>query len=119
MSILTEITTHPQNEVLAVNSVINFICTSSVSSNVIFSWTHNGTSISGWLTTGGTSILTITRVRHSDAGSYVCTVRSGSLSVMSNAATLTVYGTYVYVQMFHESDYVLFRSSSSHKSTIK
>ena len=57
-----------------------------------FSWTHNGTSISASSTTGDTSILTITRVKHSVAGSYVCTVSSGSLSVMSNAATLTVYG---------------------------
>ena len=31
-------------------------------------------------------------MRDSDAGSYVCTVSSGSLSVMSNTATLTVYG---------------------------
>ena len=59
---------------------------------MIFSWTHNGTFINGSsTTTGDTSILTITSVRHSDAGSYVCTVRSGSLSVMSNTATLTVY----------------------------
>ena len=57
-----------------------------------FSWTHNGTSISGSLTTGDTSILTITSVRDSDAGNYVCTVSSGSLSVTSNAATLTIYG---------------------------
>ena len=92
MCVLTEIITHPQNEVLAVNSAVNFTCTSSVSSNVIFSWSHNGTSINRWSTAGDTSILTITRVRHSDAGSYVCTVRSGSLSVMSNTATLTVYG---------------------------
>ena len=119
MSILTEITTHPQNEVLAVNSVINFICTSSVSSNVIFSWTHNGTSISGWLTTGGTSILTITRVRHSDAGSFVCTVRSGSLSVMSNAATLTIYGMCTHRHFMKVITYVLVRSSSGHKSAIE
>ena len=33
-------------------------------------------------------MLTITSVRDSDAGSYVCTVTSGSLSVMSNAAKL-------------------------------
>ena len=59
---------------------------------MIFSWTHNGTSISGSSTTGDTSVLTITSARHSDAGSYVCTVRSGSLSVMSNAATLTAVG---------------------------
>ena len=68
------------------------MCSSYISSNVTFSWTHNGTSISGSSTTGDTSILTITSVRNSDAGSYVCTVSSGSLSVMSNAATLTVYG---------------------------
>ena len=29
-------------------------------------------------------------MRDSDAGSYVCTVSSGSLSVMSNTATLTL-----------------------------
>ena len=67
-------------------------CRSSLSSNVRFLWTHNGASISGSSTTGDTSILTITSVRDSDAGSYVCTVSSGSLSVMSNTATLTVYG---------------------------
>ena len=96
MCILTEIITHPQSKVLAINSVVNFICTSSISSNIIFLWTHNGTSISG-SSTGDTSILTITSVRHSDAGSYVCTVRSGSLSVMSNVATLIVYGKIVYI----------------------
>ena len=31
-------------------------------------------------------------VRYSDGVSYVCIVRSGSLSVTSNAATITVYG---------------------------
>ena len=68
------------------------MCTSSISSNVTFSWTHNGVSISGSSTTGDTSILTITSVKNSDAGSYVCTVKSGSVLVMSNTATLTVYG---------------------------
>ena len=90
-----EITTHPEDKLVTVNSTVSFSCTSSLSSNVIFSWTHNGRSINGSSTTGDTSILTITSVRHNDAGSYVCTVmRSGSLSVMSNAAILTVYGTY-------------------------
>ena len=89
---ITEIITDPQDKLLATNSTANFTCTSSISSNVAFSWTHNGTSISGSSTTGDTSILTITSVRNSDAGSYVCTVSSGSLSVMSNTATLTVYG---------------------------
>ena len=87
-----EITTHPQDKVVALGSTVSFTCTSSLSSNVTFSWTHNGASITGSSTTGNTSILTITSVRDSDAGSYVCTVRSGSVSVMSNTAILTVYG---------------------------
>ena len=89
-----EITTHPHHQKLEINSTMSFTCKSS-SSNVTFSWTHNGTSISGSSTTGDTSILTITSVRDSDAGSYVCTVTSGSLSVMSNAAKLGMM--YVYV----------------------
>ena len=89
----TEIITHPQDKLIAVTSTVSLTCTSSLSSNVIFSWSHNGRFINGSsTTTGDTSILTITSVRHSDVGSYVCTVRSGSLSVMSNTATLTVYG---------------------------
>ena len=68
-----------------------------------FSWSHNGRSINGSSITGDTSILTITSVRRSDVGSYVCTVRSGSLSVMSNTATLTVYGKIcVCVWLFYE-----------------
>ena len=90
MLIVIEIISHPQNKQVSVTSVVYLTCVSSVSSNVTFSWTHNGISISGSSTTGDTSILTITSVRESDAGSYVCTVRSGSLSVMSNVATLTV-----------------------------
>ena len=97
----TGIITHPQDRIVPVKSTVNIICTSSLSSDVIFSWTHNGRSISGSSTTGDTSILTITSVRHSDAGSYVCTVSSGSLSVMSNAATLTVYGKISVYAIFH------------------
>ena len=86
------IITHPQKKILELNSTITFRCTASISSNVIFLWTHNGRSINGSSTTGDTSILTITSVRKSDAGSYVCTVRSGSLSVMSNVAHLGPIG---------------------------
>ena len=53
---------------------------------------HNGAPVTESVTTSDTSILTITSVSDSDAGSYVCTVTSGSLSVMSNTSTLTVYG---------------------------
>ena len=86
--------TDPQDKLAAFSSKITLNCTSSISSNVRFSWTHNRTSIGERKvsTTGDTSILTITSVRDTDAGSYVCTVTSGSLSVMSNTATLTVYG---------------------------
>ena len=89
--IATGIITHPQDKIVPINSSVNLMCTVSLSSNVIFSWTHNGRSING-STTGDTSILTFTSVRESDAGSYVCTVTSGSLSLTSNVATLTVYG---------------------------
>ena len=99
MILLLEIIIQPQDKLVPVNSVVNLTCTSSLSSNVIFSWTHNGISINQSSTTGDTSILTITNVRHSDAGSYVCTVSSGSVSVMSNPATLSVYGKIVCVTM--------------------
>ena len=58
-----------------------------------FSWTSDGRDVTGQSTsTGDTSILKIMKVRGRDDGSYVCTVRSGSLSVMSDTAILTVYG---------------------------
>ena len=90
---ILEIITHPQNIQVTFGSSISITCTSSSSSNVIFSWTHNGT-ITGQPSSinGDTSILTISNVRYSDGGSYVCIVRSGSLSVTSNTATITVYG---------------------------
>ena len=92
---LQGITIHPQDRLVPVGSSVNLTCTSSVSSDVTFSWTSDGRDVTGQSTsTGDTSILTITSVRSSDDGSYVCTVRSGSLSVMSNTATLTVYGKY-------------------------
>ena len=100
---LIEILTHPQAKLVPIRSTFNFTCTSSVSSNhhnIMFSWTHNGISINQSSSTiDDTSILTITNVRQSDAGSYVCTVSSGSVSVMSNPATLTVYGKIVCVAM--------------------
>ena len=94
-----EIVTHPQSKLVSLNRLVNLMCTSSLSSNVIFSWTHNGTSLNQSSTTGDTSILTITNVRQSDTGSYVCTVSSGSVSVMSNSAILSVYGKIVCVTM--------------------
>ena len=109
---------HPKSKLIAVKSTINLTCIASVSSNVTFSWTHNGTSIVGSSTTGDTSILTITSVRDSDAGSYVCTVSSGSLSVMSSTATLIVYGeicSYACV-IFISYTNLLCRCTSNHTS---
>ena len=54
-----------------------------------FSWTHNGTIIRPSSTT---STLKVTNMMYHDSGSYVCTVRSGSVLVMSNTAEITVYG---------------------------
>ena len=89
----TEITTHPDNRHAAIGSSVTLTCTSSLSSHVTFSWTHNGTTIRN----SDTSTLEISNVRYSDGGSYVCIVKSGSLSVGSNAATITVYGKLNYI----------------------
>ena len=91
--VMLEITTHPQDRLVPVDSSVSLTCTSSVSSDVTFSWTSDGRDVTGQSTsTGDTSILNIMKVRGRDDGSYVCTVRSGSLSVMSDTAILTVYG---------------------------
>jgi len=88
-----EITTHPQDRLVPVDSSVSLTCTSSVSSDVTFLWTRDGSDVTGQSTsTGNTSILTITSLRSTDDGSYVCTVKSGSLSVMSNTASVTAYG---------------------------
>ena len=93
MLLILEITSHPSNKRLLVGSNFTLTCTSSISSNVTFSWTHNGTDIKTQLAANGdTSRLTISNVRSSGGGRYVCIVRSGSLSVTSNTATITVYG---------------------------
>ena len=90
---MLEITTHPQDRLVPVGSSVSLTCTSSVSSDVTFSWTSNGRDVTGQSTsTGDTSVLTINKIRGRNNGSYVCTVKSGLLSVMSNTATLTVYG---------------------------
>ncbi|XP_065895854.1 peroxidasin-like [Dysidea avara] len=92
-----KITTHPQDREVAQGSTVSLTCTSSVSSGVTFSWTHAGSDVTGQSTsTGNTSTLTIINAMRSDAGSYVCTVQSGSLSVMSDRRTVTVYGSVSY-----------------------
>ena len=90
---ILEIITHPQNRKLKFGSDVTLICTSSLSSNVTFLWTHNGNIVWNYLSVNGaTSRLTLSNVRYSDGGSYVCIVEKGSLSVTSKAATITING---------------------------
>jgi len=86
---LLEITTHPQSIAVAFGSSVSLTCISSVSSDVTFSWTRDGKNVTGQSTTGNTSTLTIRSFRKKHVGSYVCTVRSGLSSVMSNTANIT------------------------------
>ena len=94
LSILTEIITHPQDRLVPVGSSVSLTCTSSVSSDVTFSWTSDSRDVTGQSTsTGNTSILKINKIgRKRNGTSYVCTVSNGSVSVMSDTAILTVYG---------------------------
>ena len=91
--LLAEITAHPQDRLVPVGSSVSLTCTSSVSSDVTFSWTRDGNSVTRQSSTSaGTSTLTINKARGRNAGVYVCTVKAGSSSLTSNAATVTVYG---------------------------
>ena len=94
MLYVLEIIAHLQDRLVPVGSSVSLTCTSSVSSNVTFSWTRNGGDVSVQSTSAGdTSMLTIVSTgRNHNGSNYVCTVSSGLLSVKSNAATLTVYG---------------------------
>ena len=87
-----------------------------------FSWTSDGRDVTRQSTsTGDTSILTITSVRSSDGGSYVCTVRSGSLSVMSNTAILSVFGMMYVTSWFSKSSRVTYSGSpviTAHPSSV-
>ena len=90
---LAEITTHPQDRVIPVGSSVSLTCTSSVSSDVTFSWTRDGRNVTVQSSTSaGTSTLTIDKARGRNAGAYVCTVKAGSSSLTSNPASITVYG---------------------------
>ena len=82
-----------------------------------FLWTRNGINVRRTYLSisGATSRLTISNVRYSDGGSYVCIVKRGSLSVTSNTATITVYGklkcSYV-CQLYDHHNYNFVISSS-------
>ena len=90
---ILEIINHPHNMQVKFGSSITLTCTSSISSNVTFTWTQNITINKAQSTVNGdTSRLTISNVRYNDGGSYMCIVRRGSLSVTSNTATITVNG---------------------------
>ena len=72
MILILEIITHPQNTQVTFASNVLLTCSSSLSSNVTFSWTHNGVIVKTQSTVNGnTSRLVISNVRYSDGGSYV------------------------------------------------
>lgn len=92
---IIEIISHPQNKQTLIGSTVSLVCKSSISSDVMFLWTHNGRSLQEYKhqvvkSTGDTSTLIITKVKNRDAGDYVCEVRCGPLLVTSTAATLTI-----------------------------
>ena len=73
-----------------------------------FLWTRDGRDVTEQSTsTGDTSILTIKKIRRKNSGSYVCGVSSGSLSVMSNNATVIVFSKF-YTLSFSNVGIILF-----------
>ena len=94
---LLEITIdHPDNKQAAIGSNVTLTCTSSLSSNVTFTWIHNNTMII-WqqqVINSNTSTLTVSNVRYNNSGSYKCQVWKLPLQVKSNTATITVYGKF-------------------------
>ena len=94
LNTIIEITTHPDNKRAEIDSTVTLTCTSSIlSSDVTFTWTHNGTNFRQQQPINSiTSRLTISNVSYSNGGSYVCIIEKGTLSVTSNIATITVYG---------------------------
>ena len=93
--LIVGIKSYPHNRQISIGSNVTLTCTSSISSHVTFSWTHNGTNIKrshSSVTNGATNALTIYNVRYSDGGSYVCIMKREFISVTSNTATISVYG---------------------------
>jgi len=82
---------------------------------VTFSWTRDGSDVTRRTSsTGNTSIVKIFNARRKNSGSYVCTVMSGSLSVMSNAATVNVLGVlFVCSCDRQQNDYILMTTQSN------
>ena len=91
---LLEITAHPDNKQAKIGSSVTLTCTSSISSSdVTFTWIHNGTiTRQQQPINSDTSRLTISNVRYRDSGRYVCIVRKGPISMTSHNAIITVYG---------------------------
>ena len=59
-----EITTHPQDRLVRAGSLISLTCTSSVSSDVTFSWTRTSRNVTRQLiSTDNTSVLTIIKAK--------------------------------------------------------
>ena len=113
---LLEIITHPDNKRAVIGSNVTLTCRSSLSSDVIFTWTHNDTIIIKQQRPVNSDIsrLTISNVRYRDSGSYTCVCiawKIPSLSVTSNNAIITVHG-----KLNNTGSYVLITLYSSQTS---
>ena len=82
-------TINSEDTIVPVGGEFSLTCTSTVSTNAAFSWTRDRMPVSGRSDSDGdTSTLTLSDVKIDDAGIYVCSVRVGTLVVMSDPITI-------------------------------
>jgi hypothetical protein len=80
------ISTEPTAQAATVGGTVTFSVAASGSLSLTYQWLKNGVAISG--ATG--SVLTLTDLQASDAGSYAVIVSDGTTQIVSSAANLTV-----------------------------
>jgi len=80
------ITTEPQSQTVTVGQNASFSVVAGGTAPLSYQWSLNGTALSG----GTSSVLTLTNVQTTDAGSYTVVVTNLVGSVASAVATLTV-----------------------------
>ena len=90
-----EISEHPQNQIVLEGLNVSFLCNASGNPTPTFSWTINGSPVN---TTSNPRIsftadnkqLTITSVKRTDVGEYICLAINNVEIVTSTAASLIV-----------------------------
>ena len=80
------ITTEPQSQTVTVGQDASFSVVAGGTAPLSYQWSLNGTALSG----GASSVLTLTNVQTTDAGSYTVVVTNPVGSATSAVATLTV-----------------------------